>query len=59
MPTKGVEDKHTMTKWIYLMLVPWKNAKLPGVVPMLIFDAYCVHMMGNIVNQIQSLGIED
>ncbi len=25
---------------------------------MLILDAYCIHMMGNIVSQIQSLGIE-
>ena len=51
-------DEHTMTKWIDLMLVPWKNVKLPGVFPMLILDACRIHMMRNIFNQIQSLGIE-
>jgi hypothetical protein len=51
-------DGHAMNKWINLLLVPWKNAKAPGIVPVLIFDAYCVPMMGNIVNQFQSLRIE-
>ena len=55
---KAWMDEQVMTKWTDLVLIPWKNAKLPGVVPSLILDAYCVHMMGNIVNQIQSLGIE-
>jgi hypothetical protein len=32
--------------------------KAPGIVPILILDAYPVHMMGNVVNQIQTLGIE-
>ena len=40
------------------MLVPWKNAKPPGAVQTLILDDYCIHIMGNIINQIQSLGIE-
>jgi hypothetical protein len=31
---------------------------VPGIVPLLILDAYRVHMMGNVVNRIQSLGIE-
>ena len=47
-----------MHTWIDRVLVPWKNTKAPGVVPILILDAYHVHMMGNIVNRIQSLGIE-
>lgn len=55
---KAWMDEQAMIKWIDLVLVPWKNAKPPGVVPTLILDAYRVHMMGNIVNQIQSLGIE-
>ena len=55
---KAWMDEQAMTKWIDLVLVPWKNAKPPGVVPTLILDAYRVHMMGNIVNRIQSLGIE-
>ena len=55
---KAWMDEHAMTKWIDLMLIPWKNATAPGVVPILILDAYCVYMMGNIVNLIQSLGVE-
>ncbi len=47
-----------MSKWIDYVLIPWKNTKPCGVVPLLILDAYCVHMMGNIVNCIQSLRIE-
>ena len=35
-----------------------ENKKPLGVVPTLILDAYRVHVMGNIVNRIQSLGIE-
>ena len=51
-------DKNAKTKWIDLVLIQSKNTKPPGVVPMLILDACRIHMMGNIVNQIQSLGIE-
>ena len=35
-----------------------KNTKALGVVPTLILDMYCIHMMENIVNCIQSLRIE-
>ena len=51
-------DENIMNKSIDLVLIPWKNSKSPGVLPILIHDVYCVHMMGKIVNQIQSLGIE-
>ena len=47
-----------MNKWIGLIVVPWKNSKVPGIVPIIILDAYCVHMMGTIVNRIQSPGIK-
>ena len=47
-----------MNKWIDLVLIPWRNTKAPDVTPLLIIDVYQVHMMGNIVNKIQSLGIE-
>jgi hypothetical protein len=55
---KAWMDDHAMDKWIDLVLIPWKIDKAPGIVPLLILDAYHVHMMGNIVNRIQSLGIE-
>ncbi len=47
-----------MNVWIDLVLIPWKNARDPDVVPLLVLDAYRVHMMGSIVNRIQALGIE-
>jgi hypothetical protein len=42
------------------MMLKWigQNKKGPDVILILILDAYRVHMMGNIVNWIQSLGIE-
>ena len=47
-----------MNKWIDQVLIPWKNSREPGAVPLLVLDAYRVHMMGSVVNRIQSLGIE-
>ncbi len=51
-------DEEMMHKWIDLVLIPWKETTMPGVVPLLILDAYRVHMMGTVVNRVQSLGIE-
>ena len=51
-------DKEIMNKWIDLVLLPRKNTKAPGIVLLLILDAYRVHMMWSVVNRIQSLGIE-
>jgi hypothetical protein len=55
---KAWMDEEMMSKWIDDVLIPWRNEKGPDVIPLLILDAYRVHMMGNIVNRIQSLGIE-
>jgi hypothetical protein len=51
-------DEDAMNQWIDLVLIPWKNAKVPGIVSLLILNTYRIHMMGNIINRIQSLGIE-
>jgi hypothetical protein len=55
---KARMDEVMMHKWIDKVLIPWKNLRDPGVIPVLILDAYRVHMMGSVVNRIQSLGIE-
>ena len=47
-----------MDIWIEQVLSPWKDTLPPNVVPLLILDSFCVHMMGGIVTKIQSLGIE-
>ena len=55
---KAWMDEEMMHKWIDLVLIPWKETTTPGVVPLLILDAYRIHMMGTVVNRVQSLGIE-
>ena len=55
---KAWMDESMMHKWIDCVLIPWKESRNPNVIPVLILDAYRVHMMGSIVNRIQSLGIE-
>jgi hypothetical protein len=51
-------DEEMMYYWINQVLVLWKTTKPCGVVPILVLDKYCIHMMGTIMNQLQSLGIE-
>ena len=55
---KAWMDEDAMNKWIDLVLIPWKGTKAPGIILTLILDVYRIHMMGNIVNLIQLLGIE-
>ncbi len=45
MQKKAWMDKPTMMKWIEVCLMPWKNTLPPTVVPLLILDSFCVHMM--------------
>ena len=51
-------DEEMMHKLINLVLILWKETTTPGVVPLLILGAYRVHMMGTVVNRVQSLGIK-
>ena len=55
---KAWMDKEMMLKWIDDVLIPWQNEKGPDEIPILILNAYRVHIMGNIVNRIQLLEIE-
>ena len=29
-----------MERWIYFVFIPWKNLKVPGIIPILILDVY-------------------
>ncbi|KAL7487871.1 hypothetical protein ACHAW6_013450 [Cyclotella cf. meneghiniana] len=58
MQKKAWMDESMMMKWIDKSLKPWKNTLPPTVVPLLILDSFCVHMMGPIVQTIHRLGIE-
>ena len=51
-------DESMMNVWIEQVLSLWKDTLPPKVVPLLILDSFCVHMMGGIVTKIQLLGIE-
>ena len=51
-------DGHMMNEWMDLVLVSLKNSKVPGVIPIIILDAYHIHMMRMIINKIKSFGIE-
>jgi hypothetical protein len=59
---KAWMDEVNMHAWIDLVLKPFKDEKdardPDGPPPILILDSYRVHMMGSIVNRIQSMGIE-
>jgi hypothetical protein len=55
---KGWMDKTMMNFWIDQVLMLWYNMKNQAIFPLLTRDAYWAHMMGSIVNCIQSLGIE-
>ena len=43
-------DEEMMDKWIDFVFIPWRSTTSPAVVPLLILKAYCVHMMGTVVN---------
>ncbi len=59
---KAWMDEVRMHQWIAKVLAPWKverDANNPSPEPpLLILDAYRVHLMGSVVNRIQMLGIE-
>ena len=57
MQPKAWMDEKIMHKWIDDVLIPWKQSRNPDIVPLLVLDAYRVHMMGSILNRIQSLGM--
>ena len=47
-----------MMDWIEKCLLPWRDTLPPEAMPLLILDLFCVHMMGQMVEKIQRLGIE-
>jgi hypothetical protein len=59
---KAWMDEALMNEWIGIVLTPWKADRdannLSLQPPILVLDAYHVHQMGSVVNQIQLMGIE-
>ena len=55
-----MRDETCMIRWVQLVLKEnlRVNPPPPGIVPVLILDAYRCHVMASVVKQIQKLGIE-
>jgi hypothetical protein len=51
-------DEAVMLAWVDEILAPYVAMAPDQVVPLLILDSYCCHMMGSVVQQIQELGVE-
>ena len=47
-----------MHLWIEKVLKPYIDHAPPGIIPLLLLDLYCCHMMKSIVNAIENLGVE-
>jgi hypothetical protein len=46
-----------MLKWVDIILAPYVKMAPPGVIPLLFFDSFKVHMLTSIVLKIQELGV--
>ena len=51
-------DERVMLMWVEMVLKPYVDTAPDNVVPLLILDSYCCHMMNSVVNVIQDLGVE-
>jgi hypothetical protein len=51
-------DKEGLLQWIDEILKPYIATVPPGVVPLLFLDSYKCHLMAEVVNKIQDLGVE-
>ncbi len=58
MQKKAWFDEAVIMAWIKKCLLPWKDTLPPHAMQLLILDSFCVHMMGQVVEKIQALGIE-
>jgi hypothetical protein len=51
-------DEAMMLAWVEEVLMPYIATAPDHIVPLLILDSYCCHMMGSIIQRIQELGVE-
>ena len=55
-------DERIMLVWVFKVLAPWKKGLKekygPSIIPIIILDAYKVHLQTSVVNAIADLGIE-
>ena len=47
-----------MLMWVEKVLKPYVESAPEGIVPLLLLDSYCCHVMASVVNEIQVLGVE-
>jgi hypothetical protein len=51
-------DERVMKKWVDEVLQPYVATAPDDVIPVLLLDSYCCHIMALIVNRITALGVE-
>ena len=51
-------DEAVMVAWVEEVLAPYVATTPDHVIPLLILDSYCCHMMGSVIQRIQELGVE-
>jgi hypothetical protein len=49
-------DERVMLRWVEDVLVPYVALAPPGIIPLILLDSYCCHIMALVVNVIQDLG---
>ena len=47
-----------MLLWVEKVLKPYVESAHEGIVPLLLLDSYCCHVMASVANEIQDLGVE-
>jgi hypothetical protein len=55
---KAWMDETVMHEWIDVILEPYIQSALEGIVPVLFLDLYWAHMMKQVVTRIQALGVD-
>ena len=51
-------DEQVMLMWVEKVLKPYIESAPEGIVPLLLLDSYCCHVMASVVNEIQELEVE-
>ena len=51
-------DEQGMLMWVEKVLKPYVESAPEGIVPLVLLDSYCCHVMASVVNERQDLGVE-
>jgi hypothetical protein len=51
-------DEQVMLAWVEEVLAPYVTMAPEDIIPLLILDSYCCHMMTSVLYKIQELGVK-